>query len=284
MKWLVVPMAEVSQTRLRAILGQSLLSNTHTVLFSLFLDRILVGVKLGSTPWQKMKAILGFCLISRLHRLDVRMRLFGQVRPVSFSSGSDIAMFIEVFVKDEYALPKDILPQTILDLGANVGFASLSFACRFPLATVCALEPDPQNLPLLKENCAGTNIRIISGAVGGQGGARSFFSAPGQGMSSSFLERGSTQKLEVRVFTVASLLAQAGWSSVDLIKFDVEGAEWEVFQGMDLSSVKALIGEYHEDLVGKPLAEFLKLFPGYHAETRLLTTSRYSVFLRRIEQ
>src|SRR6218665_884599 len=64
---------------------------------------------------------------------DINMRLLN----------GDLNMFYEVLYSDIYALPESIIkkPVTILDFGANIGFASLYFADRFPDAAIIAVEP-----------------------------------------------------------------------------------------------------------------------------------------------
>jgi FkbM family methyltransferase len=42
-------------------------------------------------------------------------------------------------------------PKTIIDGGANVGYASLAFKRRWPEAYVLAIEPDSANLALLQK-------------------------------------------------------------------------------------------------------------------------------------
>lgn len=251
------------------------------MLFSIFFQRFITGVRLGSGPWHKLKAAFGFCLISRLELLSVRLHVCGTTRTIFFRSGSDVAMFVEVFTDQEYKLAQRVGAKRILDIGANAGFASLYLAGKDDEVVVLAVEPDPQNAELLIKNTVGTRISVLQGAVGGEEGARTFFTVPGQGMSSSFQERKGGKPITVQVYSLKSLLERMNWPTVDLIKFDVEGAEWEMFQGADLRPVKTLIGEYHEDLVGKTVAEFLTLFPDFQSNVRPLSAHRYSVFLER---
>jgi hypothetical protein len=51
--------------------------------------------------------------------------------------------------------------------------------------------------------------------------------------------------VEVPARTLATLLDEAGLESVDLLKMDIEGAEWEVFESGLPVYVRALMGEVH---------------------------------------
>src|SRR5438034_61021 len=69
------------------------------------------------------------------------------------SGTSDVETFEEVFVDRHYEIPfADFSPRTILDLGANIGFASVFFAARWPRARILAVEPAADNLGLLRKN------------------------------------------------------------------------------------------------------------------------------------
>ena len=58
----------------------------------------------------------------------------------------------------------------IIDGGANVGYAALHFAERFPQATIIAVEPNPETFEILKANCARhSQIRTVFGALWSHG-------------------------------------------------------------------------------------------------------------------
>jgi len=71
-------------------------------------------------------------------------------------ANSDFLVLGEIFDRDEYAqiknwdLPKDA---RVVDLGANIGLASVYFASFLPDAHVVAVEPDEENCRLIKKNC-----------------------------------------------------------------------------------------------------------------------------------
>ena len=81
----------------------------------------------------------------------------------------------------------------------------------------------------------------------------------------------------VKTHGIDSLLETMRWDHADLIKFDIEGAEWEVFEGTPLQNISSLIGEYHEDLTGKPVQEFVNLFVGFKSKVNMVSRDRYIV-------
>jgi len=79
-------------------------------------------------------------------------------------AGSKWSWFIlnEVFIKKEYDVPVSEAV-VIIDIGANIGAASLFFAKRFPNSTIYAFEPFEKNFNFLKKNIKLNNLqeRII---------------------------------------------------------------------------------------------------------------------------
>src|SRR5262245_14031180 len=64
---------------------------------------------------------------------------------------SDRYVFEQIFLDEDYALSADLNPRFIVDGGANVGYASIYFAHRYPDAEIVAIEPDAENFQILSE-------------------------------------------------------------------------------------------------------------------------------------
>lgn len=63
-------------------------------------------------------------------------------QPLFFRHGSsDMASMAQIFLQQRYGAPLRAEPQTILDLGAYVGYAAVYFAQRFPDAKILCVEP-----------------------------------------------------------------------------------------------------------------------------------------------
>ena len=97
-------------------------------------------------------------------------------KPIYYRPGScDPRLIYEILLKtgykSEYWLPECINPQVILDIGANIGIASIYFTNRFPSAKIYAFEPMPENYSLLTKNITDyTNIKAFQFALGKKNG------------------------------------------------------------------------------------------------------------------
>jgi FkbM family methyltransferase len=161
--------------------------------------------------------------------------------------GDGIPLY-EQFGLDAYRA--DLLPpvRTVLDVGANVGFATLRFARWFPDARLVCVEPDAEARGLLAKNLArnGVAAQIFDTAVVGAPGNYRIDAAAhpgGNHVTSSPLG-------DVEGITLPVLLDRAGLAQVDFMKIDIEGAERDLFlsAGDWASRVRALIAELHGGL------------------------------------
>jgi hypothetical protein len=86
----------------------------------------------------------------------VKLHLPGYQAPVLLRTRtSDVPTFEKVFVSREYEFPyPNREPRLIIDAGANVGYASIFFARKFPSSRVLAVEPQRANYELLLRNVA----------------------------------------------------------------------------------------------------------------------------------
>lgn len=65
---------------------------------------------------------------------------------------SDVEIFEQIFIRQEYNFTVNKPPEVIVDAGANVGFASIYFASKYPNSKIIAIEPEESNFRLLKKN------------------------------------------------------------------------------------------------------------------------------------
>jgi FkbM family methyltransferase len=185
---------------------------------------------------------------------EVRMRDGG---PLWLRGGrADFHMFHRIFLRDEYRL-RELLGERlgcVVDLGANVGL----FAARVaPLAErVIAYEPFPENFARLEANVAGRrNVEPVCAAVGDKSGAVRLYQprkASRSGTHSIFSEacgEMSERHVDVPCLTLDELFARHRVESCDLLKLDVEGAEYAILYGASrstLARIRRIHGEYHD--------------------------------------
>jgi FkbM family methyltransferase len=166
---------------------------------------------------------------------------------------SDAATFDEVFVAREYDLPlADFSPRQVLDLGANVGFASVLFSARWPEAKVLSVEPERENMILLKRNTAPyRNIEALHAAVWSRETEVAVANPAGDANAFRMTENAAPESATIPAFTVNQLLDRLGGKEIDLVKMDVEGAEREILEGAGdwLDRVNVLVIELHDRIV-----------------------------------
>lgn len=174
---------------------------------------------------------------------------------------SDIATYEQVFVEREYEFVSLGQPKVIVDAGANIGLAAVVFATRFPEARVIAIEPERNNFKMLERNLAPyPNAVAVHGALWDSEstidlvdpgfGNWAFMTRANGGSETSNdgLAVNAQQMNRVRAFTVDTLMREQGLQNIDILKIDIEGAEFEVFADPSawIGKVGAMIVELHE--------------------------------------
>lgn len=156
------------------------------------------------------------------------------------------------------ALPRQPI---IVDLGANIGIASLYFCTRFPQARILAYEPDPSVFPILQSNLAQfPNVTLHQMAIAGNDGS-TFFHSSGDD-AGTILDENKEGRVttEVQCASLRSVLEPLDY--VDLLKIDVEGAELGALRSASktLSAVHRIFIEYHSYVSkGQRLDELLHI-------------------------
>ena len=140
---------------------------------------------------------------------------------------------------------------TILDIGANVGAFSLWADMRWPGSTIHAYEPHPETFRLFQRNVAGRgNITgrnvALSAAGGGQGRLVASYAGDGEAMLSEYRE-GTFNKAYGGEELTVDLMHPAELPPADVVKLDVEGAEADIIEAMDLAPTSLVVLEYQND-------------------------------------
>jgi len=165
---------------------------------------------------------------------------------VALKTRTELDVLQEVGLEDEYRRADEIPATTIVDLGASIGLATLRLLSSHPEAHVVAVEADPVLIPRLRANVAGLPVTVIHAAVGSSGGERQFFRSDIDSWGNSLEHTSETQTaVTVPAISLGDLLDTNNLDRVDLLKLDVEGAEWEILDGLLDPRIKAVIGEIH---------------------------------------
>jgi FkbM family methyltransferase len=252
--------------------ASSVLSSGMTVIGRTIRDGLLVAAS-----GRDLRSKLRLAFDQVLYRFLKIAWLPPRLRRARFRDGAEISYRLrrgdimairEIWADEIYRLPFGLAPRHVIDLGANIGAASLWFLQRFSCETIVAVEPDVENVALLRRNVARTGgvVQVIEAAVGPRDGVARF-------------ERGTEPNLgrvgasgpEVRMVSVATLLdllpegARAG-----LVKIDIEGGEEALLSGPLgwLDRVDAIIIEFHptvtcqRDLIARVERRGFRFVPG----------------------
>lgn len=180
-------------------------------------------------------------LISRGQTLHLRNGILVAVGDI-FSS--DVSVLMEVFGQNIYPLDKFLLPVSpiVVDIGANIGAFSLAAKQHFPDAQIIAFEPSDRNCIVLRKNLPFAQIECL--AVAGQSGE---VHIQRKGAWTSFhLVKDLTKEEGIPAKALSLKEAIGSVSRVDLMKIDVEGAEYEILANASedtLGKIKSFIVE-----------------------------------------
>lgn len=176
----------------------------------------------------------------------VKIKLNGEIIPLTLSGPTDFLVVREIMLEREYELPKGFMPRTVVDLGAHIGMASLFLAVVLGDPTILALEADPALVAQTTANTMGHDVTVVNAAIAAETGKRSFFTSD-ESWANSF-ERTLPQQTEIEIdaLSLGDALDRAGLDRVDLVKIDVEGAEWGLLTDPSfIDRTDAIIGELH---------------------------------------
>ena len=206
-------------------------------------------------PFKKAVWLIGFRYPEPVGKLRLHLRSNG---------GSDGFIHGEVFDLNYYDLGLTTPPDTILDLGANIGLATIYFARRYPNASIAAVEPMPENLRLLRKNVALNRVpaTVIAGAADVADG-RVIMDTGHKDYGHRVLDDGGTPKgtvVEVAAFSIPTLLGRLGWDRIGLLKIDIEGHEKALLAQCDdwIGRVETMCIECHEGFGEAELADFAR--------------------------
>jgi FkbM family methyltransferase len=127
----------------------------------------------------------------------------------------------------------------IIDVGANMGQFLLSVKTLFPNAKVISIEPNPEVYNLLTFNSKNLkNVTLHNLALSNKKGNQSFFVSSMFSEWSSLINNiGPSKEIKVEITDADSLFKKS--KTIDLLKIDVEGAEFTVVKGMKETIKKA---------------------------------------------
>jgi FkbM family methyltransferase len=172
-------------------------------------------------------------------RVRVRLPTGGHV--IVRSGDSDLETVRQVFREREYEIKVPAVVRrvharyeailasghvpVIIDAGANIGAASLWFKQLFPLAAVVAVEPDPANAELARQNLSiHPDVLVMEAAIGGAQGHVDL--VPSRQSWAITTERSASG---TPIVTIPQAAAGVANGVLFIVKVDIEGFERDLF-------------------------------------------------------
>ena len=207
--------------------------------------------------WRRLKSLLGWrstapssqtpnpYAISDQHQrrvAGVADLPFGRLRYVDALTAN--AQLQDIFVAGNYDFSFDAPAPFIIDCGGNVGVATMRFKTRFPDAEIIVFEPDPQIASTLQANIAAAGYSGVKVVVAAAWKSRGEIAFAVDGADS-----GRISNQEYCTLVKAERLADWIDKHVDLLKLDVEGAEYAILNDLidcgRIELVQRIICEFH---------------------------------------
>ncbi|TFH17226.1 MAG: FkbM family methyltransferase [Lentisphaerales bacterium] len=197
--------------------------------------------------------LLKFRLIPKGRMLTARFR---DGRSISFRAGLNEIAFGENLLTEGYSHPAlqwDGL-RSVVDIGANIGAFCIWLFKRSPAAQYALFEPVPEIRGILQANLAANpalHARLFGSAVAGQRGSATLYIDDDNAGASSLFAQSSphTRKVQVPTISLNDLFHDGLIGSVDLLKLDCEGAEFEIFSSLEEPNwerIRQVVVETHQ--------------------------------------
>lgn len=147
----------------------------------------------------------------------------------------------KVFEKFETELVKKEIKNgdIVLDIGANIGYFSLIFSQIVGASgRVIAFEPDPNNFALLRKNVEINNLKnltLIQKAVSNVSKPISFYLCDyNHAQHRIYPSSRCNETITVESTTIDEYISgKEFYNKINFVKMDVEGAEYDVLEGME---------------------------------------------------
>ena len=160
------------------------------------------------------------------------------------------------FTKVSEIIAKRTNTPVIIDIGANIGYFSLSVFAKFPDAMIFAFEPHPYCFEVMsqyREKFSRYNFNIFNCAVSDTDDLIRLFIPEEEALTtiaSVFrIKSKETKEIRVQAIRLESFISKQGLDKIDLLKLDCEGSEYAILYSLPkelFSKISALSIETHK--------------------------------------
>ena len=188
----------------------------------------------------------------------------------------------EIVRRNEYKLENyaGVAGQSIIDIGANCGLATVILALQNPESVIYTFEPDDNLITLINENVRInnlTNVKVFNKAVSASSNDKlNLFIHPEYTGGNTCYTDINTFKAHFKTGTpiiksvdcisLDDIITQNNITSIHLLKIDCEGAEFEIIYNSALFKtgiIKNIAGEFHD-------MKYNSLIKPHHTSIQLL--------------
>lgn len=151
----------------------------------------------------------------------------------------------------------------VIDLGANIGMYTLAITDANPACKVISFEPNPKAFELLSKNIQSNHrssvVLVNKGIAKTPGSFEMKVLNEGSAYGGKYLgeikkeyrtwiQEKRFRNITVESLTLPDILKTYNLSTVDILKMDVEGMEFEILEGGTdaLSKIKRIVIEWHD--------------------------------------
>ena len=184
---------------------------------------------------------------------------------INYRDDSDLSVIDEIFVDKMYRSVEQIisnLENPIIDVGAHIGLFSIYASTFNSTIKIIALEPEPTNFALMKENlklnhCKNVVIKNVALAGSDEEKASLYLSENNHNhttLQPNHFTTKPTEQLQITATNIKDLIEKNKLSKIGLLKMDIEGAEFEILKNLkkrEWNKIRNIAVEYHEDAVNK---------------------------------
>ncbi len=224
----------------------------------------------------------------RISAIPVKLRLVlcGKLHDIKVRTLSDYFTIYEIFIAKQYEAlytGKGI----IFDIGSHIGLSTIFFENSYNPSKMYCFEPLPENISLFRQNTGKyyDNIRFFPLALYSYDGEVPLYYDRKRSNAGSVFRKDKKNAVVVRCKTIDSIIENEQISEIDIFKFDIEGAEFELFKNFGSKDiVNIFIGEIHADKKnGFEADEFKKHFKNYSCRLKRMGGEKYLFFAERTD-
>lgn len=178
----------------------------------------------------------------------------------------------------EYPVPDFLSQKTvvIVDVGANVGAASVFFRCVFPGAQIYCYEPAPETFAFLQQNAAQfPGMQVFPFGWYNKTCRVPLYSGRVASVTNSIVLSRETcgDAVEIELRSAREELVRLALDHVSILKIDTEGCEVPILRDLEreLDRVETLLIEYHSETDRREIDDLLRSrFQLFHSRSRSL--------------